>query len=112
MRSFRETVAILARVTLPSIRQLDSTEKPALTSELTLVGFPVRASIGHHRVRAVASKFRSFAQSNSVCRSNRSRLAVPTQVLAMIRLLRRRRWKNLPVGQRRLLAKLADGRPE
>src|ERR1035438_7437802 len=46
------------------------TEKAVRTSGLTLVGLPVRASMGHQTVRAVARRLRSAARNNSVYRSN------------------------------------------
>ena len=59
-------------------------EKQARTSGLTLASLPVRLSMGHHKVRALARTPRSLARSSSVKRSNRIRLALPTHVLAMI----------------------------
>src|ERR1035437_5110793 len=54
------------------------TEKPVRTSALTLVGLPVTASMGHHTVRAFASRRPSLARSNSVWRSKLIRVAGPT----------------------------------
>src|ERR1039457_7163769 len=55
-----------------------ATENPARTSALTLVGLPVTALIGHHTVRAFASRHPSLARRSSVCRSNLIRVAAPT----------------------------------
>ena len=60
------------------------TENRDLTSEVTGVGLLVPASIGHQSVTARASPQRSRARSISVWRSNRTRVAAPTHVLAPI----------------------------
>src|ERR1035441_7742405 len=84
------------------------TEKRARTSGLTLTGFPVRLSMGHHKVRASARTLRSLSRSSSVKRSNRIRLAAPTHP-HQFRLVRGGRGRR-PMRHRGLLhpAKVGD----